>query len=388
MRGNEMLDAMENLNPAYIEAAAEKPRARKSGWFKWGALAACLCLAVVGAVHVLAPESTNRAVLQWSNDFPAENYFLYNQGADDAASSNSIADSATPYAAVRYFSDNRAQMEAAGVIPAMPDHPLYDCVVRYNADGSIFSITHAWHRRGDAYSDLTVTIGQQEVEQIQDCILVEVDQNGNIVPPAVTVTERDGISIVAQGNGAQNKTITFRNDAAWYQIAGSWGDGYEPMAELLDWVWEHPVDFGMFTMEKGVEITGARLADVPGAFAGQIPDFESLGYFLGEYSLQLKDGTPYTFEGHYYSGVTPEQVADGSYLEMEGWTEIHWCVSTQPDCYDLQACLGDISRLTQAQVTEALASESSFSFTLDDVFIRVFCKDAAAAWQAVEALQG
>ena len=27
MRGREMLDAIENLNPAYIEAAAEKPKA-------------------------------------------------------------------------------------------------------------------------------------------------------------------------------------------------------------------------------------------------------------------------------------------------------------------------------------------------------------------------
>lgn len=49
MRGHEMLDTIENLNPAYIEAAAEKPKAKKTGWLKWGALAACLCLVVVGA---------------------------------------------------------------------------------------------------------------------------------------------------------------------------------------------------------------------------------------------------------------------------------------------------------------------------------------------------
>ena len=50
MRGHEMLDTIENLNPAYIEAAAEKPKAKKTGWLKWGALAACLCLVVVGAL--------------------------------------------------------------------------------------------------------------------------------------------------------------------------------------------------------------------------------------------------------------------------------------------------------------------------------------------------
>jgi len=48
MRGREMLDAIENLNPAYIEAAAEKPKSKKTGWLKWGAMAACLCLVVTG----------------------------------------------------------------------------------------------------------------------------------------------------------------------------------------------------------------------------------------------------------------------------------------------------------------------------------------------------
>jgi len=49
MRGREMLDAIENLNPAYIEAAAEKPKAKKAGWRKWGAMAACFCLVIAGA---------------------------------------------------------------------------------------------------------------------------------------------------------------------------------------------------------------------------------------------------------------------------------------------------------------------------------------------------
>ena len=31
MRGREMLDTIEHLNPAYIEAAAEKPKAKKAG---------------------------------------------------------------------------------------------------------------------------------------------------------------------------------------------------------------------------------------------------------------------------------------------------------------------------------------------------------------------
>lgn len=50
MRGREMLDTIENLNPAYIEAAAEKSKAKKAGWVKWGAMAACLCLVLVGGI--------------------------------------------------------------------------------------------------------------------------------------------------------------------------------------------------------------------------------------------------------------------------------------------------------------------------------------------------
>lgn len=52
MRGREMLDAIENLNPAYIEAAAETPKANKAGWLKWGAIAACLCLVIGGGIAV------------------------------------------------------------------------------------------------------------------------------------------------------------------------------------------------------------------------------------------------------------------------------------------------------------------------------------------------
>lgn len=57
MRGREMLDTIEHLNPAYIEAAAEKPKAKKAGWLKWGAIAACLCLVVSIAIPVLFQQS-------------------------------------------------------------------------------------------------------------------------------------------------------------------------------------------------------------------------------------------------------------------------------------------------------------------------------------------
>ena len=54
MRGNELLDKMELIDPAYIEAADAAPNKRKSAWAKWGAAAACLCLICgqIGRAHV------------------------------------------------------------------------------------------------------------------------------------------------------------------------------------------------------------------------------------------------------------------------------------------------------------------------------------------------
>ena len=42
MRGNELLDKLERIDPAYIEAADTAPNKRKRVWAKWGTAAACL----------------------------------------------------------------------------------------------------------------------------------------------------------------------------------------------------------------------------------------------------------------------------------------------------------------------------------------------------------
>jgi hypothetical protein len=282
-----------------------------------------------------------------------------------------------PYAAERSFSDDRAQMEEDGVIPEMPDYPCFDCYGRYNEDGSIYSVTFVWGQRGDTYSNLKITAGLQEVEMIQDCVFVEVDEDGNIVSPAVTVTERDGVSIVAEGNENRDKTLTFQNDTGWYQITSSWNDSYESVAELLDWVWEHPVDFNLFDMSLGVEyIYRSTLDEYPEALANYIPDFDALGYVLDDNFLNLKDGEPVYFEGHYYPGGDEEQ------------PEIHWCVNAEPDYYDKQASLGDISVLTEQIITDTLSEEISFSFTIGGCVIKVYTKESQAheAWLLVESL--
>ena len=50
MRGIELLDKMELIDPAYVEAADTRPKSKKNVWVKWGVMAACLCLVFVGTM--------------------------------------------------------------------------------------------------------------------------------------------------------------------------------------------------------------------------------------------------------------------------------------------------------------------------------------------------
>lgn len=53
MRGNEFLDKMGLVDPAYVEAADRAPGHRKSTWVRWGAVAACLIAAISAGYGVL-----------------------------------------------------------------------------------------------------------------------------------------------------------------------------------------------------------------------------------------------------------------------------------------------------------------------------------------------
>lgn len=60
MRGNELLDKMALIDPAYVAAADTEPGKKKNVWRKWGAMAACLCL-IVGAIAMIPHFSGNQA---------------------------------------------------------------------------------------------------------------------------------------------------------------------------------------------------------------------------------------------------------------------------------------------------------------------------------------
>lgn len=58
MRGTDFLNAMELVDPAYVEAAARIPKKHKTKWAAWGAAAACFCLVAIAAIPNLLPSDT------------------------------------------------------------------------------------------------------------------------------------------------------------------------------------------------------------------------------------------------------------------------------------------------------------------------------------------
>ncbi len=59
MNVKQFSDAMGELDSRYVEEAARyRKRAGRSGWMKWGAVAACLCLMVVGGAMLAQKSGT------------------------------------------------------------------------------------------------------------------------------------------------------------------------------------------------------------------------------------------------------------------------------------------------------------------------------------------
>lgn len=219
MKSDILQDAIGEVKDYYIQDAHTVPMKesnfvkRQTLWLKWGAALACLCVIMAGVTLVfhqqmgapfwqkIAHKQGNNHVQQWDADFSADQYFAYSN-SKDIVSESSISDSALPYAESRFFSGQRKQLETEGILPKMDAYPQFRLQGNYYADGSLYSLELEWSSRNQedisAYSTLTVTAGYDEVPSIQDCIFIEVDENGNVLEPAVTVTERDGIQIIAK----------------------------------------------------------------------------------------------------------------------------------------------------------------------------------------------
>ena len=58
MRGNEFLDKMGLIAPAYVEAADAKMNKKKSSWIKWGTIAACFAVMILAGTMLLTQDES------------------------------------------------------------------------------------------------------------------------------------------------------------------------------------------------------------------------------------------------------------------------------------------------------------------------------------------
>lgn len=68
MRGKDLLDKMELINLAYVEAADVKPPKRKNTWIKWGAVAACLASIVFAGARLFPHREPSLPMLSVSEE--------------------------------------------------------------------------------------------------------------------------------------------------------------------------------------------------------------------------------------------------------------------------------------------------------------------------------
>ena len=359
MRSDKLQDAIGEVRNEYIEDAELEISVKRRAWIPWAVVAACVCLAVVGTVIFLNKRPASSGIAQWSSSTKAQDYFR-NSGNGTRSGSSAEADLVmAPYAAAAGLSDERGRLEAEGVIPQMPEHTEQSFFAAYNGDGSLYKVDLWWMRRGsgiEEYSDLRITAAPKELHEVSDTIYIPVDESGNEIPAYVTVTERDGIRIYAEGRENENKTLTWKTDKAWYRISGSFNDSYEDMVALLDWFWAHPLDIALFEGPGEDVLVYSNRAEQPDAFEEIIPGFESLGYAaeyekvnLGHAYLAPDMTTPLWFEGVY----------------TRGDTRIKWTINTGADADAWTATLGRVSELAEEKVKTAVEQKGYFNIFFD-----------------------
>ncbi len=380
------LDCLEYIDAELIEEAGFAPPRRKRSWTGWAAAAACLCLLLGGGLWLRGREAAAPGVRKWSPSMSAADYFRDCGGGDEEPEVIVFASLAMPPWAVGLPIDGeREELEEAGVLPRVPDHPAQHFWAYYNGDGSLYKLSFWWMERPEdetgGYSDLRLTAAPKELHEVSDEIVITKDEAGNVIPPRVTVTERDGIRIVAEGGEHEAKTLTWQRSEVWYQLYASGTDGEERIVALLDWFWAHPLSLDRFREMAGECFTYSTRAEEPEAFREQIPDFAALGYTAESERVYLAsrfgDGPrePVGFEGVY----------------TRGETRIRWSLSLGADADAWEACLGRAGEITEDRLREALSEGGEVNIFFDlpcMATLRLEQGSAADAWEIVHSLAG
>ena len=211
--------------------------------------------------------------------------------------------------------------------------------------------------------------------------MITKDEAGNVIPPRVTVTERDGIRIVAEGGEHEAKTLTWQRSEVWYQLYASGTDGEARIVALLDWFWAHPLNLDRFREMAGECFTCCTRDEQPEAFREQIPDFAALGYRAESELVYLAS--------RFGDGPREPVWFDGVYTREE--TRIRWTLSTGADADAWEACLGRPKEVREEKVTEALSEKNYVNlYVANSVMatLRLEQGSAADAWKIVHSLAG
>ena len=393
MNGAFALDCLEHIDAALIEEAGFAPPRKKRSRIGRAAAAACLCLILGGALWLRGRQDAAPVVRKWSASMSAADYFKDCGGGDEEPEVIVFSSLAMPPWAVGLPIDGeREELEEAGVLPRVPDHPAQHFWAYYNGDGSLYKLSFWWMERPEdetgGYSDLRLTAAPKELHEVSDTVWMRMDENGEAIRPPITVTERDGIAILGREAGGRARTLTWQTEEGWYQI---YGDDAEDMAALLDWLWAHPLRLEPWAAAGDGFVYSTR-AQQPEAFREQIPDFETLGYTAESELVNLApvdtapnqgELVPVWFEGVY----------------TRGETRVRWTVSLGADADAWDDCLGRPEDVTEETVTAALNESDHIGFVL-------YCTNAlgigrtcmadlrlergspADAWEIVRSLRG
>lgn len=152
MKGNEFLDKMELIDPSYVKAADAKTKREKTSWVKWSAMAACLCLLIVGASVILNRNQSQRI------SFNEVTYVMYSAPLYGTSVSESIsAEEATEILGFEITSAMPSSMRSF-------DFSYSKVLEREN--GTLIGVTVEGCKDASVYQSpgiyLTVTIGSQK----------------------------------------------------------------------------------------------------------------------------------------------------------------------------------------------------------------------------------
>ena len=155
MRGYELLEKMELIDPAFVEAADAPPVKRKNIWVKWGATAACFCLAAAAALMLPGraatpvppmedPTPSGTTVSEGTaptEEAPAGPVSLYYNDVNDwlsASSANYQQDRSRAYLP-GYFTEDLSDQELGAILPPGQDMDISG-VAGFDGEGRLLEI--------------------------------------------------------------------------------------------------------------------------------------------------------------------------------------------------------------------------------------------------------